>query len=158
MNAREIAALQVEPPPSTGVEGWLLVLCLILVLSPVAGFYHIIVYAVPALANAHSLRLICVFSIYTVAFSCLGIYSFVAGLRLWLIKPGAVRLVRRYLWTYLTVNIAYFVFWITLMQPKRVESFAAMGLYHVAGPILPFALWSVYLEHSKRVRATYVVG
>ena len=156
MNTKEINAIQIPPPPPAGVEGWLLFLCLILVVfTPLADFYHIIFSTVPRLMNAHTLRAMSLLSVYSATFAGLVIFSVIAGIRLWLIKPGAVRLARQYLWTYLIANIAYFVFWIALMQPKQAESFATMGWYHMAGPILPFALWSVYLEHSKRVRATY---
>jgi hypothetical protein len=159
MNTKEINALQIQPPPPTGVEGWLLFLCLALALfAPLADFYHIIFSTAPRLVNAHTFKTMFLLSVYSTTFAGLGIFSVIAGVRLWLIKPGAVKLARRYLWTYLIANIGYFVFWIAVMRPKQLESFAAMGWYHVAGPIGAFALWSVYLEHSKRVRTTYVSG
>jgi Protein of unknown function (DUF2569) len=159
MDTKESIAIQVTPPGPRGVDGWLLVLCLIfVVVSPLTGFYHIFVYTIPNLASAHGFKSICLLSVYSVTFSSLEIYGLIAGLKLWLIKPGAVSFVKHYLWTFLIANIAYFAFWVILIHPKQLHSFAEMGWYHVAGPILPFTLWYVYLEHSKRVRATYVPG
>jgi hypothetical protein len=159
MNTKEIDAIRVKAPAPTGVEGWLLVLCLILVaVFPIASIYHILLHTIPNLAHSDSFSLTCLLSVYCLAFASLAVYSLIAGLKLWLIKPGAVSFVRRYLWTYLTTNIAYFVFWVIVTQPKHLQSFAEMGWYHIVGPILPFTLWSVYLEHSKRVRATYALG
>jgi hypothetical protein len=156
MNTKEINALQIQPPPPTGVEGWVLFLCLALALfAPLADFYHIICSTVQRLLNAQSFRTLFWSSVYSATFAGLGIFSVIAGVRLWLIKPGAVKLARRYLWTYLIVNSGYFALWIAIMRPKQLQSFAEMGWYHIAGPVVPFALWSVYLEHSKRVRATY---
>ena len=60
---------------------------------------------------------------------------------------------RRYLLTYLIANFAYFGFWM-LLRPHSQAAYAEMGWYHVVGPIGTFYLWSVYLEHSKRVKET----
>ncbi len=67
-------------------------------------------------------------------------------------------LARRFLLIYLFANIAYFLFWIVVAGPTQRLSFAAMGWYHVVGPIVSAAFWYVYLEHSKRVRDTYRLG
>jgi hypothetical protein len=78
-----------------------------------------------------------------------------AGLELWLVKPNADRFARKYLLGYLAAHITYFVFWYILVRPTDTLSLAQMGWYHVAGPILPTALWYFYLENSTRVRETY---
>ena len=97
-------------------------------------------------------------SVYSIVFTTVAVLSFIAGLKLWLVKPNAVRFARRWLWTYLIANIAYFVFWVVVAKPHQSLSLAGMGWYHVVGPIPSFALWYFYLEHSKRVRATYSPG
>ena len=84
-------------------------------------------------------------------FSCfiaMSVLSVVAGLRLWLVRPDAVRFARGYLVTSLIANIAYFMFWIIVMRPTKQVAFAQMGWYHVVGPSAAFALWYSYLEHS----------
>src|SRR5258705_4214777 len=106
MNTKEIDPLQVQPPPRAGVEGWLLFLCLVLVVfAPLADFYHIIFSTVPRLVNARMFRTMLLLSVYSATFAGLGVFSVIAGVRLWLIKPGALKLAQRYLWTYLIVNI-----------------------------------------------------
>jgi predicted branched-subunit amino acid permease len=98
-------------------------------------------------------------SIYAVLFIPVAVFSFVAGLRLWLVKPGAINFTKRFLWTYLSANIGYFVIWVLwtlIAQPSSPVSFADMVWGHVVGPILFVALWYSYLERSRRVRDTYV--
>jgi len=85
----------------------------------------------------------------------MAVLSFTAGLKLCLVRPDAVRFVRRWLWMYLIANFAYFGLWIAIANKPNPLSLAEMGWYHVVGPIPSFARWYFYLEHSKRVRATY---
>ncbi len=115
-------------------------------------------HAVPMLIGTHSPNRMFLLSVYSVVFTAVAIFSFTAGLKLWTVKPDAVRFARRYLVTYLAANIAYFVFWIIVAQPDQPLSFAEMGWYHVVTPIGSMTLWYFYLEHSKRVRATYPSG
>jgi hypothetical protein len=138
------------------VGGWLLVLCLILIVSyPALTLYRIFSHTIPSLIAAHALNRILLLSVYSLVFIAMSVLSVVAGARLWLVKPDAVRFARGYLVTSLIANIAYFIFWIIVMRPTTRLAFAQMGWYHVVGPVAAFALWYPYLEHSKRVRATY---
>jgi hypothetical protein len=146
----------IEPVLPKQVGGFLLVLCLLLTIAyPAQSLYFVFVDAVPRLSGAHSPNLRVLFSVYSLLFSVLAVFSGVAGFSLWSVKRGAVILARRYLWTYLLTNFFYFCFWIIVMRPKQTLSFASMGWQHVVGPLGSFWLWYVYLEHSKRVRATY---
>ena len=88
-------------------------------------------------------------------FTGLAVLSARAGAKLWLIRAGAVKTARRFLWSFVLGNIGYFVLWILILQPTQRLSFAAMGWNFVVGPIGFFALWYTYLEHSNRVRETY---
>jgi len=138
------------------VSGWLLVLCLILTVSyPALTLYRIFSHTIPSLIAAHALNRILLLSVYSLVFIAMSGLSVVAGVRLWLVKPDAVRFARGYLVTSLIANIAYFMFWIIVMRPTTQLAFAQMGWYHVVGPVAAVALWYSYLEHSKRVRATY---
>ena len=140
----------VSPP----VSGLLLVFCLILtIISPAYALYHV-AKVVPLLAAASPNRIL-LLGVYCVLFTLLAAFSFFAGTNLWLVRKGAVSMARRYLLTYLIANLAYFGFWALLMRPHTQLAYAEMGWYHVAGPIGAFALWFVYLEHSKRVRETF---
>ena len=140
------------------VSGWLLALCLILtIVFPARCLYRIILHTIPTAIAAHTLDRILLLSVYSLLFSALAVLSFVAGLRLWLVKPHAVGFTRRFLLTYLIANAAYFVFWIAVIRPTKQVDYAEMGWYHIVGPAASAFLWYTYLEHSKRVRNTYPV-
>jgi len=102
-----------SPSDSSGVpaevSGWLLALCLILtIFFPVTSLYRIISHTIPTVIAAHTLNRILLLSVYSLVFSALAVLSFVSGLRLWLVKPHAVGLARRFLLTCLIANAAYF--------------------------------------------------
>jgi hypothetical protein len=140
------------------VSGWLLALCLILtVVFPATSLYRIISHTIPTAIAAHTLNRILLLSVYSLLFSALAVLSFVAGLRLWLVKPHAVGFTRRFLLTYLIANAVYFVFWIAVIRPTKQVAYAEMGWYHIVGPAASVFLWYTSLEHSKRVRNTYPV-
>lgn len=148
-------ATRVEPI-QPAVAGWLLFFCLILTLMyPASNLYQIVTNTVPSLIREHSPALVSLLSIYCMIFTALAVFSVIAGLKLWLVRPGAVRFARTWLWTYLVANFAYFVLWLMIAKSTQSGTLAEMGWYHVVGPIASFTLWYVYLEHSKRVRATY---
>jgi Protein of unknown function (DUF2569) len=141
------------------VSGWLLLFCLSLTIAyPGTILYRIFSHTIPRLTHAHTAALVFLLTTYSLLFGAMSIFSFLVGLRLWLVSPGAVRFARHYLRISIGANMAYFVFWILLFRPSQSLSLAQMGWSHVAGPLLYFALWYSYLEHSKRVRATYPQG
>jgi uncharacterized protein DUF2569 len=159
MNEERIQEPLFESQVRKEISGWLLVLCLVLTfLYPGSSLYQIFANIVPMLSSAENPKRILLLGVYCVLFGALAMFSFAAGLQLWLVRPHAVTFARRFWLTYLIANVAYFGFWMLLFHPHRGVGLAAMGWEHVAGPILPFALWSVYLEHSKRVRETYPLG
>ena len=140
------------------VGGWLLVFCLILTIAyPATSLIVIFSHTVPTAISARTINRMLLLSVYSGAFGILALLSLVAGLKLWLIKPHAVRFARRYLLTYLATNTAYFIFWIAIIRPNTQAAYLEMGYYHVVTPVASFALWWSYLEHSKRVRDTYPV-
>ena len=133
-------------------------LCLILtIVHPATSLYRIFSHTIPTLIASHSFSRILLLSVYSLLFGVIAVLSFVAGVRLWLVKPHAVAFARRYLLTYLIANATYFVFWIAVIRPTKQVSYAAMGWYHVVGPAAFVFLWYTYLEHSKRVRYTYLL-
>lgn len=158
LKTSEIRIVSAEPPTvPPAVTGWLLCLCLLLTfVYPARTLYHILAHTLPALVTGHGFKLIFLLSVYSIVFISLAVLSFIAGLKLWLVKPGAVGFARLWLWTYLIVNFAYFLLWLGFARHPNSLSLAQMGWYHVVGPIPSFALWYFYLEHSKRVHATYL--
>jgi hypothetical protein len=144
-----------EPIPPA-VSGWLLLFCLTLTVGyPATTLYRIVTHTLPSIAKGHTLAFTFLLSVYCVVFTALAVFSFIAGLKLWLVRPDAVRFARRWLWTHLFTNFAYFGLWLVVAKPRQSSIVAEMGWGHVVGPIVSFALWYFYLEHSKRVAATY---
>jgi len=142
--------------PEPVVVGWLLVLCLVLTVAcPASILYQTFAHTVPSLLNTHDLKHAALLSVCTLLFLGVAAFSVAAGVTLWMIKPGAVAFAKCFWLTYLCAHIGYFGFWALLVRPSHLSSMAPMAWYHVAGPLAPFYLWTVYLEHSKRVRATF---
>jgi hypothetical protein len=145
----------------TAVGGWLLVLCFMLTFFyPATTLYQIFSGIVPGLINPHlPIRLVILLVVYSVLFLPLSIFSFLAGAKLWLVKPGALGFAKRYLLVFLGVNTGYFflwILWVFVGQPVQISAWASMGWGHVLGPMLAVALWYSYLQRSKRVRTTYL--
>jgi hypothetical protein len=156
MDDLEIPPAHFEPAISKEVGGWLLAFCIILTIATPAQFgYEIFVNVIPKLTRSDDVRLTVLGIVYCVMLGTLGACSARAGFSLWTVKPRAVASARRFLWAFLFSNFAYFCFWVLLMKPRQASRLAAMGWYHVVGPVGFFWLWFVYLEHSKRVRETY---
>lgn len=159
MNTQGLHTARIDSSVPVQVSGWLLVLCLMLTfVYPATSFYSVFSHTIPKMIDVQISARGAMLSAYFVLFIALGALSFVAGLRLWLIKPGAVSFARRFLLASLFGNIAYFVLWILIVRPSHAASFAEMGWYHVVAPLPSVVLWYSYLEHSKRVRATYPLG
>jgi hypothetical protein len=159
MSSEEVQVTRADYADPTEVTGWLLILCFVLMIAhPASGLYNVFSYGVPHLIRAQTLSDGILFGVYSVLFLALAAFSFVAGLRLWFVKPGAVVLARRFLLTYVGAHIAYFLFWMLVSRSNQSLSYAQMGWNHVAGPLLPFAFWYVYLENSKRIRKMYPFG
>ena len=145
-----------RPTSPPAIKGWLLLFCLILtVVNPLAALYELATVVVPAFLATHVVNVSWLLAVQALLLAGLPIFSVVAGIRLWLIKAGAVATTRRFLWAYLLLSIGYFVLWIIVMHPSSMLNLAAIGFGFVVRPIGFFAIWFSYLEHSKRVRETY---
>ena len=55
---------------------------------------EILSHTVPSLIAGHSPTVTLLLTVYCVLFTTLAVFSFVAGLKLWLVKPEAVRFAR----------------------------------------------------------------
>jgi hypothetical protein len=100
-------ATPVEDQIPPGVTGWLFFFCVILTfLYPATSLYYIVTHTVPSLMGQHRFAFTLLLSIYCMAFSSIAVFSLVAGLKLWLVKPDAVKFARTWLWTYLLTNFA----------------------------------------------------
>jgi hypothetical protein len=139
-----------------GVEGWLLAFCAVLVFwIPMQSFYDFFVYCLPALVHEHDFKHKLQTIVYSIVVLGVAVFALISGIRLWLVRDGAVRLAKIWLLTFLCAHLAYFLFWLALFRSIHAERLAEMAWYHVVGPLGPFYLWNIYLEHSKRVGDTY---
>jgi hypothetical protein len=139
-----------------GVQGWLMFFCITLMfIGPTITFYHVFGNTLPMLMRTHDLRREILWSVYIVMFTILAAFGFVTGFRLWLVRRGAVRMAKLFLLLMLCMHVSYFFLWLVLFAQHRTDPVSKVALDHLVGPLVPFCLWSVYLEHSKRVRDTY---
>lgn len=144
------------PYPEPVIVGWLLVLCLVLTfVCPVSILYQTFAHTAPALLHTHDLKHAVLQSVWALLFLGVAAFSFAAGVRLWMIKPGAVTFAKRFWLAFLCAHLGYFGFWALLVRPIHLSSVAPMAWNHLAGSLLPYFLWMTYLDHSKRVRETY---
>jgi len=103
-------APQLESPSDSSaddaeVSGWLPALCLLLtIVFPATSLYPIISHTVPTGIAVHTFNRMVLLGVYSLLFSALPVLSFMAGLRLWLVKPQAVGFARRFLLTYSIAN------------------------------------------------------
>jgi hypothetical protein len=155
MTTGEIETARPDLADPGAVVGWLLVLCLILTISPAAILYNIGAHVLPKLIGTHRSANILLLSVCCIQSIVLALFSIITGAKLWLVKPGAIKFAKRYLLAYLGAHIAYFILWILVDRPTNSSELARMAWHNVVRPLPFVALWYSYLEHSKRVRATY---
>ena len=142
--------------PDPVVDGWLFLLCLLLTLwSPANMFYQIGMNVRAAIVRPYDASQIASAGLFLIVFTGLAVFSVIAGIRLWTIKPKAVKFAQMYLRTFLCVHLGYLAFWLLLSRPHISLSLARMVELHLAVPMPFFVIWSSYLEHSKRVKITY---
>ncbi len=151
---------EMKPPPSLfslapakppcGVVGWLLFLCLSLTLLVPVVQGRIAWTALRNLATTSltthgtMLRLASVGAIY----AGLTIFSFCAGLLLWLEEPRGVSVAKAYLWVSPTLVIPLPI--ILALAGVRVD-LARVVVWRLTYSVV----WYAYLSTSKRVRETY---
>jgi hypothetical protein len=146
--------------PLQGVGGWLLVLCLyLMVLIPLLAVLELFgafqnANLSPTLKNA--LLFGALFEIALAAF------AFYAGLALYKRRPNAIAVTKVYFIAMLTLGVLglgiVLMGWVTQTANSPFAGrMLGPALVAAVRPVILSALWLFYLEHSKRVRATYSV-
>jgi hypothetical protein len=142
-----------------GVRGWLLLLCLALtVLDPSAVLINLFTAtnaAKPSFARDPGLfRLILANGVAGIALS---VFSLYAGISLWKRLPGAPAVARKYLLTVLGYSILAPFLPYLLGPTNLVASQDSLVLTSLNSlfTIMYVAAWYLYLNRSRRVRATY---
>jgi hypothetical protein len=135
-------------PRYKGVRGWLLFFCISLtILNPLGLFSELG-------RQGKTLVTSSVFDWLLITISGFGIY---AGVLLWRVAPGAVKMAKAFLWTQL---IFFVILALVLITPHFLSSGNAVSdvgqivviIMRSAGY---FLIWYLYLNRSIRVKATY---
>ena len=148
-----------------GVEGWLLVFCMTLMLGPLAYlFYDITAYfETKDQVNWIPLKdtILIIDLILTIIISCLGIY---AGWSLWKISSNAISITRLYLNSILAYSL-FFLFLITIIFTVSKIPFntISQNIYGVVvketiSSLAYVIIWKLYLKNSERVKNTFGLG
>jgi Kef-type K+ transport system membrane component KefB len=144
-----------------GVHGWLLVLCLyLMVLIPVLAVLGLLgawqgASRSPTLQNA---------LVFEAAFEfALAVFGFYAGLALYQKRPNAVVIAKVYFIVMLTLGVL--VLGIVLLglvaqfsDPALAKQLRGPAMAAALREIILSGVWLLYLERSERVRATYPEG
>ena len=141
-----------------GISGWLLLLCIILTfISPARTFYFLTTSFIESSEYFDQFPGLEIISDIDGFLSiALVILSIRAGIALWNIKPGAVRIAKNYLLIFLAYSIIASI--LPFMAGLPSESNNVMISEAVRGVIQSlffFTVWYWYLSVSKRVKATY---
>ncbi len=151
-----------DEPAIKGVRGWLLLLCLFLiVLVPLKAAIGLFA-AWQAAANSPTLRGMLAFdAVFEIAFAAFAAY---AGVALYRGRTNAVAVAKIYFIVTLTLAVLGLGLTVIGALQQQTSDRVLAGLLKgpaafVAGSqALVSAAWLIYLERSRRVRATYFPG
>jgi hypothetical protein len=128
-----------------GVRGWLLVLCLLLVVWQPVGLALVASHLVDAIAvRGVSLALVLLLRLVVTAF------GIAAGIALFATRPSAVALAKASLLASAAVDL--FVYLTPFFPNNR---FPGDTPYYIAGSLAYCGIWLMYLSRSQRVRNTF---
>ena len=158
--------LELEPQERRGprgVRGWLLFLCLNLtIIIPFLSLYQVnvalrIFYLPGAQIQIVIFKHALFYNIITIVIMLfISIFSFFAGLKLWVEKPRAEKTAKIFLLTQLSLVII--IIGIRLIVPSSFDIYTSAFKTIITGLISSisyFIIWYLYLTYSRRVRNTY---
>ena len=171
----QLTELSVAAPPGhhvgkapkqnlAGVRGWLLLLCLnLLILIPAFSLYQINCnldflflpqYRILLFVWSKSYYYFSIVNIFVMLF--ITAYSFYSGLQLWTIKAGAIRTAKTFLIVQLSLTLVMLaLLQITMLQLGGNRNMAVFIIEQLVPPVLYFSVWYAYLGKSRRVDLTY---
>ncbi len=157
-NTRENQEIQSALSKYYGVKGWLLFFCFsLIILGPGFVLYNIITAYEdigPVIEEFPNVFVIVV--IDTVLSLAMIVFSIYAGLMLYKIKPGAVKITKMYLKTYLVYIIISSILPFMAGFPSRVNELMLQEMIPgIIGSLAYFFIWYSFMNVSKRVKATY---
>jgi uncharacterized protein DUF2569 len=140
-----------------GVRGWLLFFCLnLIIIYPFIFLQAIVRTALAYTAFPHFLSTSWLMTniIVDIIYIGMALFSVYAGIALWKTRPNAVKMAKVYLVVFFVfyVAVGFLILKMDLQQSKEIFTLVygwSLWLAHLVA-------WYVYLNKSKRVKATYV--
>lgn len=145
-------------PRYTRVGGWLLLLCIVLtILSPLRTFINLVYsYSVTAPYFGYYPELKTLFIIDGVLSTALMAFCIRAGIALWTIKSGAVKMTKKFLILFLCyAGISVILPFMVGLSEEEANEMVPEVVKSLAQALIFFGIWYSYLNVSKRVKATY---
>jgi hypothetical protein len=141
-----------------GVKGWLLILCLnIAILDPLTMLLTIFLVTgatKPYFGEHPELLRLCLAS--GICRLALAVFSVYAGLGLWKVVPGALPVAKKYLLAVVLYSVVASFLPVLVGVPREsYQEFAGDTVFNSFVTMAYAIIWYIYLQRSKRVRATY---
>jgi hypothetical protein len=160
MKSENTAESRGRQPAVSGVRGWLLVLCLyLMLLVPLAAVLGL-VGAWQSAASSPALQSALIFEVlFELGLAAFALY---AGMALYRIRPNAVAIAKIYFIVTLTLGtlgVGFILLGAVAQTSDRALANMLRGpaAFAVLRQIVVSAAWLFYLERSERVRTTYSV-
>ena len=141
-----------------GVRGWLLILCLnVAILDPLTMLLTIFLVTSatkPYFGEHPELFRLCLAS--GICRLALAVFSVYAGLGLWKVVPGALSVAKKYLLAVVLYSVvASFLPALVGVPRESYQEFAGDTVFNGFITMAYAITWYIYLQRSKRVKATY---
>lgn len=154
-----VATSPTEVPQLQGVGGWLLFFCIsVTIIGPILALASLVSgYAetAPYYDQMPVLRIIMIVDFaLSLGLAAFGVY---AGIGLWRIRPGAVRVAKVYLACCVLYQLATIAILLAGMPSETHEAMAPDMVKDLARSLVFFGIWYSYLNKSVRVKNTYGV-
>lgn len=143
-----------------GVRGWLLILCLnIAIFDPLTMLLTIFLVTSatkPYFGEHPELLRLCLAS--GICRLALAVFSVYAGLGLWKVVPGALSVAKKYLLAVVLYSVVASSLPVVVGVPQEsYQEFAGQTVFNSFLTMAYAITWYIYLQRSKRVKATYAL-
>jgi hypothetical protein len=144
-----------------GVNGWLLLLCINLtILDPFAMLFNLV--SITYFVKPHFDNFPALINLMLISGSCglaIMVFSVYSGISLWKMLPNAVSTVKKYFFVVFFYSLFSVVLPSLVGLPEKAQvDFSANTAFNSLITVLYIAVWYIYLNRSKRVKATYGTG
>ena len=151
-------AVSVQNEHSTGVRGWLLILCLnITILDPLTMLltvFFVTSATRPYFAEHPELFRLCLAS--GVCRLALAVFSVYAGIALWRLVPGAPSVAKKYLLSVALYSVVAICLPLLVgVSKESYQEMAGQTFFNSLVTVAYATCWYLYLQRSRRVKATY---